>query len=568
MEAARVLQRCLGSRLWYLVSAAGLLAYVALAWTHTDNLGKYDDYGDAFGFFKQLALANSPWERLQAFLVPTNEHITFTNHLAYWLQWAITGQLDFFSLTLLGHAIVIATGLLAAASLAPASHRPFVQAVLLTGYVTLLYWDSTFKTMTALSNQLVVLLALASLHLLSRTRLASAAACAWLATLTQGNGLLVWPSGLVLLLLAPEWQARRQRALAGWLAQLLLAAGVYLAIQRHLGPPPLFTASTWLARALENPWLPLQAIPAFLGSTAFAGVWPALLVGLAATVIHLDNLLAVVRGAATTPVARRMAWLAVFLLLTAITVAGLRAVVAQDAAIALSSRYRMYSVLFVLGALVLLLQRWQRSGPQAVIAVLLASMAGSLVMAGVRELPAIRQQHQWFADSFRYWLVDGDFRRGALFFPHNTDHYLFAAYYLGVYDPLVLAPPTQVLALDSGEAGSAQAVCRTPVTAAGCTVRVSHRGNAVALPVALEVDNAASTAAWRLQLCAGEQPAGAASLPAGLPPASEWLLRESQLPAGDYRAVVLRDDSPLCEHPFSKKPRKVDAEMRGLFGPR
>ncbi|MBK8288412.1 MAG: hypothetical protein IPK95_07100 [Cellvibrionales bacterium] len=77
----------MSSRWWYAL-AATCIAYYAFTVTQlADSTPKFDDLNDVFGFFKQLALAHTPLQKIGAFFYPNNEHITFFSHLVYLTQY-------------------------------------------------------------------------------------------------------------------------------------------------------------------------------------------------------------------------------------------------------------------------------------------------------------------------------------------------------------------------------------------------------------------------------------------------------------------------------------------------
>jgi hypothetical protein len=54
-------------------------------------------------------------------------------------------------------------------------------------------------------------------------------------------------------------------------------------------------------------------------------------------------------------------------------------------------------------------------------------------------------------------------------------------------------------------------------------------------------------------------------IPAKPTSSPSWFIPEVEIPAGHYRALLQPAQQALCAIPFTKKSRKVKAEMRTLF---
>ena len=200
-----------------------------------------------------------------------------------------------------------------------------------------------------------VLFATATIAVLRRTplewkTLAAAALLGFVATYSFGNGLLVWPIGMVLVALAPEVRGRRWIHLLGWAFVSLAVIGSYLAGFRGGAAPPLETI-------LIRPIAYLRYVTTFLGSplASFSGsAWPPRDTGVAAVVGTAGVLLLVV---ATAKALRRprAEWPLGSLALAAYALAsGLVVSVARftfGTPNALASRYTTVSSLFWIGTI-------------------------------------------------------------------------------------------------------------------------------------------------------------------------------------------------------------------------
>jgi hypothetical protein len=146
----------LSSRWWYAL-AATCIAYYAFTVTQlADSTPKFDDLNDVFGFFK-----HSPWRiplcrKSVRFFYPNNEHVTFFSHLVYFTQYQLLGEIRFYPLILIGNLIISRYRLACWDSVLIMAATVLFRYVITIGYINLYCWDSSFKAMTAISNQAVL----------------------------------------------------------------------------------------------------------------------------------------------------------------------------------------------------------------------------------------------------------------------------------------------------------------------------------------------------------------------------------------------------------------------------
>jgi hypothetical protein len=547
------------SRWWYALAAIVIACYSSTVIQLADNTPKFDDFNDVFGFFKQLALAQSPILKAGAFFYPNNEHITFFNHLVYFLQYQFLGEVRFYPLILFGHLIIIATGCLLG-TIINSSRRPFYFAVMTIGYINLYYWDSSFKAMTAISNQAVILFAVATFFSLLRWhKLHLALVFAFLATFSQGNGILVWPIGLLVLLTDNHWQAAKWRHALVWIFTAAIAITIYGWARHVYSEPSPVTADMFFSQLQQHPALPFLSMLAFLGSTVFSASHAMLAIGLGVVMLLVCfyESLCKNRNALVSVIV-------LFLVASALTAGITRGMLSGDASGVLESRYKMYSVAFVLLALVLLCEQLRRPVHRAALAALILVASIGVQASSYQMIPAIQEQAQKFSESYRYWLEDGDFRRQAIYFIPMSDHFLFAAEHLKIFDFMQLASDGVILAPLPAVSGH---VCPpTPALADHCPMTIRHRGNAITVVVDVDTKQQPASPA-NITLC-DEQANAVMEFTILENSASQqhWLIPEADIPAGNYRVLFQSAQQPVCETQLTKKPRKVETEMRTLFG--
>lgn len=562
----------MASRWWYTLAAVFIACYVFAAWQLTDNTPKFDDHNDVFGFFKQLALAQTPLQKVGAFFYPNNEHVTAFNHFIYYLQYRLSGEILFYPLTILGHIIIILTGCLLGTIINNQARQPFYFAAITIGYINLYYWDSAFKAMTSLSNQAVILFSVATLFSLLRwKKYWLAIAFALLATFSQGNGMLAWPLGLLALVLQPQEQPGKWRHVSIWVITAIVAAVIYYLARQTYGAPASITTDMVFSRLSQNPSQPVLSLLAFLGSSVFSATRVTL-----AIVIGMGALLFFVWHAwhYTTGNRQQHALIflvALFLLASAITASITRGLLVDDASGALESRYKMYSIAFLLLMMVLLCEQCKKT---TLVATALMVVAVCINASGYRMVPAIQHQSQAFRDSYRYWLEDGDFRRQAVYFIPMSDHFLFVAEHLKLFDFMQLAADTAIIAPLPAASGR---ICpETPAPAGHCPMTIRHRGNALFAVIAhaASADNNQQPALPANIILCDEQAnvvmefviPETANTPENPASQQQWLVPEADIPAGTYRVLFQPATQAACETQLIKKPRKVQTEMRTLFG--
>ena len=203
-----------------LLSAPAIAFYSLLSGT-TVNVPYLDDYDTILRFVEG--------ERsVSELLAPHVEHRLAGVRVVASTALALTGEIDFRLLAVAGNLGVLATATVLYLGFRPKADSPGKLLAFVPASWFLFqpqYWDSFFWATSALSNLWVLPISgLAFIALLHRQPIAVAAAMALttVAALTQANGLLCLPIGLVLLAFQ-----HRGRAAAAWIAFGLALGGAY-----------------------------------------------------------------------------------------------------------------------------------------------------------------------------------------------------------------------------------------------------------------------------------------------------------------------------------------------------
>jgi hypothetical protein len=574
--------KALTSSNWYWLAALSICFYGYTVIQLADNTPKFDDLSDVFGFFKAYFSAITPWQKWVAFSFPNNEHITLVDHLIYYLQYQLLGQIRFFPLILSGHLIIILTGILLGCS-TNSPLRPFYFFAITLAYINLQYWDSSFKAMTAISNQIVILFAVATVLVLlnekkSHTqKLSLAILLATLATFSQGNGMLVWPTGLLLLLTHHAWQSQRWRSSAIWAGFTLLSVcGYFLAVHywhEHVSiaektalKAPIISATPALLwqQFYQNPLLPLQATMAFLGGTLFgeSQTLGAILVGGVGCLLFLRQMKQRLCLNATH-------YIALFLFLSAITVGFTRGLAYAAIEPLVNSHYKMYSIAFIMLALISFAESHANNRVRLSVLIVTLSCALVINVSSYSLAESVRIQSQKFQQSYDNWIVDGDFRRQAIYFPPMSDHFLFVANHLHLLDFTQLTDnkPWLPLSATPNTACNSTSIHENNNDSADCKLTATHRGNAIALQIQAQLNTDLQQPA-KIIFCPTDNSTHTletSPLPDTKPGAHEWLISQEQLPPGDYQVILQSANKISCESFIKKKTRRVEWEMEQIF---
>ncbi len=219
---------------WALVLLPVVVTYVVLARVYT-AVPVIDDYPHIFAF--ALAFQKAPTLAAKLGLIVTTQvgpYKLMFDHALVAAQLLMTGRLDFPVLIFLGNLTPLGIVLLLWRN-AVGGRRDEERWVLLLVPVSLLvfglnYAETLDWAISGLQQPMVILFSLAALHFLVKRR-ASAWDVAWacgfgvLASTTYANGMIVWPVGLVYLLLK---ERRKARSLVAWCGAFAAMLAVYL----------------------------------------------------------------------------------------------------------------------------------------------------------------------------------------------------------------------------------------------------------------------------------------------------------------------------------------------------
>lgn len=216
--------------LWAWVAVFLPVLVFAFIWQYyAVNIPKWDDHAlRAYLYFIDQETTVSG--KIYQLFRQHNEHRIVFDRIVATLDYWLFGKLSYLHLMVLGNLSLV--GLLALfGSVLVRTGKPLIYALPVSLLLfNLSHWENMFWGMAALQNFSVVLWVVLTIYLLTFTnRWVLAIATAILATLTSGNGLLVWPIGLLLILLRTPDQDRKALSVSS--------------------PRPFVVLATWVAAA-------------------------------------------------------------------------------------------------------------------------------------------------------------------------------------------------------------------------------------------------------------------------------------------------------------------------------
>ncbi|GAB4016095.1 hypothetical protein GCM10028773_08120 [Spirosoma koreense] len=321
------------------------------------NVPKWDDHV-LKNLLVQLDTEASVLGKAYQFFKQHNEHRIVYDRLITWLDFNLFGKLNYRHLMVVGNlslvGLLLVFGRVFDRSLAVqdrAQSRPADGWLYLPPVAFLLFnlsqWENMFWGMAALQNFTVMLWVFWAIYLLAFTdKIVAALLVAIAATLTSGNGLLLWPVGFAMLLLQvvlkkPASRNHLMRWSSGAIGSFILYFWGY---EKPAGNPPVRGTVVELLKG----WLAFNgaAAEAFPGGTAFT---KCLLLGSFISALVLGAGLYTLRKSLVTKKLSSFDHFflgaALFLLGTAATVTWSRVGFGLNTLI--TSRYKFYSLLLL-----------------------------------------------------------------------------------------------------------------------------------------------------------------------------------------------------------------------------
>ena len=211
---------------WVYAVVGTLVPVAALVWAWTTiavNVPKWDDHA-LKAFLIALENETSPLGWFRQVVKQHNEHRIAYDRLLTWVDYSVFGKLSFKRLMIYGDLSLLALvglfGVLLRRYIKP--WYLFLPPVAFF-IISLAQWENFYWALSSIQNFSIVVWSLACLYVLThRANIGWAIGLATVATLVSGNGFLIWPIGLVLLL-----AQRRFKLLIPWSIAAVVLIAVY-----------------------------------------------------------------------------------------------------------------------------------------------------------------------------------------------------------------------------------------------------------------------------------------------------------------------------------------------------
>lgn len=172
------------------------------------NIPKWDDHAFKM-FLLNIRDENSIMGYVQNIFVQHNEHRVALTRFIAWMDALVFGQLNFRHLMLAGNLLLLIIPIVWGLILYQNKKPIYCLIPVPFLWLTIAHWENMYWGMAAVQNFGVVALFVLSCYLLIQNRtgyLIAAIIVAFITVFTSGNGLLILPIGLGLLLLDKRWK--------------------------------------------------------------------------------------------------------------------------------------------------------------------------------------------------------------------------------------------------------------------------------------------------------------------------------------------------------------------------
>ena len=241
-----------GTGLYIAGAILALAGFMAFQMRYALNVPYHDDIIDVLQFVLSFDAAESVGQRLDLLLAQYNDHRTSASRLLFYLVYAITGEVNFRTLSLLANMAIPVFVIL---YMQAAPSRELRWPVLLLAALVLCQpqaYGLLFWSMSAFAFYFVLLYSFASLVCLERgswLALCLAIVFAVGATLSLASGQLVWAVGLFLLV----WQILRHGERSWWQLLAWAGSGIVCLLLYYSGVPPRFQEVGLVDALLQTP---------------------------------------------------------------------------------------------------------------------------------------------------------------------------------------------------------------------------------------------------------------------------------------------------------------------------
>lgn len=214
-----------------IVTFALIFVYYQLWNRYAINIPKWDDH--AFkATIEQYEKATGLGDKLHAIFVQHNEHRVALTRIVAIVDYKIFGHINYEHLMFIGNLALLVIWWLLTRFFKPLPGAVWYALPIATFWFSLAFWENTFWGMAAIQNFWVVAWAVLTFWRLSRRdkHWAWAVPMAFMGLFTSGNGILIFPLALGVLLLQKRWKVS-----SFWVVFSAISIGLYF--WQYKAPP-------------------------------------------------------------------------------------------------------------------------------------------------------------------------------------------------------------------------------------------------------------------------------------------------------------------------------------------
>lgn len=195
-----------------IIGTAAILCLVVFFYCYFQyslNIPWFDDIENIPYFLANWIEAPSFKEKWDALLLPNNEHRVIYARLIVLIQYYLTGSINFQILGFIGNLSILIIFSLIGLNYYKQGGKWYHLLPVIFLVFNLQSYAGIYMTIMSLQYQVVIMLSMVTFYLLSSTRKYTfilAVIIAFIDTFSMGNGMLVWPAGLIMLLFLSEWR--------------------------------------------------------------------------------------------------------------------------------------------------------------------------------------------------------------------------------------------------------------------------------------------------------------------------------------------------------------------------
>lgn len=210
------------------VALISILVFYYTYFQYSINIPWFDDIENIPYFLVNWIQSSTFSEKWNALFLPNNEHRVLFARSVVLLQYYLTNEINFQILGFIGNLSIAVIFFLLSSNYLRQSGKWFHLIPVVFLVFNLQSYSGIYMTIMSLQYQVVIMLSMLVFYLLckpSNKIFALALLIAFIDTFSMGNGMLVWPAGLLLLLFLSEWKKSFIWSLSGVIAIFLYFYG-------------------------------------------------------------------------------------------------------------------------------------------------------------------------------------------------------------------------------------------------------------------------------------------------------------------------------------------------------